>query len=537
MKQRSGPDSGHVDVLVVGAGFSGLYLIHRLRAQGLIVRGIEKGSDVGGTWYWNRYPGARCDVESFDYSYSFSTELEQEWDWGERYAPQPEILAYLQAVAERFNLRRDISFDTTLVSAQWDADDARWLTQTDRGDSITARFLVMATGCLSMPKVPDIPGLESFGGPVYSTSSWPHAGVDFTGLNVAVIGTGSSGVQSIPEIAKQAATLTVFQRTPTFSAPANNRPIDEAEREAVKRDYPRRREESRRSVAGMPLTPGTSLVMEAPPAEREAVFRKGWETTPFVLTSTYTDLMVEREANDLVAEFARARIREKVKDPAIARRLLPTNYPIGTKRLCLDTGYFETFNQAHVRLIDAADAPITRIEPDGVRAGGEVLRFDAIVLATGFDAMSGALLAPDIRGRNGLTLRRKWEGGPTTYLGLMTAGFPNMFMITGPGSPSVLTNMVASIEQHVDWIVDCLAELDSKGAQEIEPTQAAEDEWVAEVNGIAAGTLFPQADSWYMGANVPGKPRVFQPYAGGLGTYRDICDSVAADSYRGFTLR
>ncbi|MGE4323341.1 MAG: flavin-containing monooxygenase [Sphingobium sp.] len=531
MDQAAGAD---VDVLVVGAGFSGLYLIHRLRALGLHVRGIEKGSDVGGTWYWNRYPGARCDVESVDYSYSFSPELEQQWNWSERYAGQPEILRYLQTVADRFDLKRDIRFDTALVGAQWDG--ARWRVRTDNGAIIAARFLVMATGCLSCPKEPDIAGLESFAGPVYRTGAWPHEGVDFTGRRVAVIGTGSSAVQAVPEIARQAAALTVFQRTATFVAPANNRPLTDADRAAVKRDYPRRRAHSRASVGGMPFDVGEALAAEAPPQERDAVFAEAWDALPFRLTSSYADLMVDRGANDLVADYARARIRARIDDPAVADRLVPDGYPIGTKRLCLDSGYYEAFNMSHVRLIDAADQPIDRVEPQGVRAGGELVGVDAIVLATGFDAMSGALLAPDITGRAGVSLRDKWRTGPATYLGLMTAGFPNLFMMTGPGSPSVLTNMVMAIEQHGDWLADCLAALDRAGARTIEPTQAAEDEWVAHVNEIASMTLFPQANSWYMGANVPGKPRVFMPYAGGLGVYRDHCAAVAADGYRGFVL-
>lgn len=526
-----------VDAVVVGAGFSGMYMLYRLRKLGLATQVFEAASDVGGTWWWNRYPGARCDIESFDYSYSFDPDLQQEWDWSERYAAQPEILRYAQHVADRHDLRRDIQFDTRVLSATWQPADNRWLVVTDRGDRLTARYCIMAVGCLSAAKEPEIDGLDTFAGRTYHTGKWPHEGVDFTGLRVGVIGTGSSGIQCIPLIAEQADELVVYQRTPNYAQPAMNAPIDQQQAAEMKANYPEHRERTRRSRGGVLVPASTSSALEADPQEREKLYQERWESgTLFGLLSAYNDLMVDPDANATAAEFVHDRIREIVKDPEVAAKLTPRGYPFGAKRVCLDTGYYATFNRENVHLVDLRETPIEAIVPEGVRTSGEVHELDVLVFATGFDAMTGPLLGPDIIGRDGISLRDKWAAGPTTYLGIATAGFPNLFTITGPGSPSVLTNMLVSIEQHVEWIADYLAHAQSTDVVTIEAEQAAEDDWTAHVNQVASFTLYPQANSWYMGANVPGKPRVFMPYLGGVDGYRTICDDVAANGYRGFRL-
>ncbi|WP_345383266.1 NAD(P)/FAD-dependent oxidoreductase [Pseudonocardia yuanmonensis] len=520
------------DVVIVGAGFAGLYQLHRVRGLGLRARVFEAGSGVGGTWYWNRYPGARCDVESLEYSYSFSPELEQEWEWTERYPGQPEILRYAEHVADRFDLRRDITFDTRVTHATW-CDD-HWEIRTDGGEELTATYCVFATGCLSMPKEPDLPGVGTFAGPTYSTSRWPHEGVDFTGRRVVVIGTGSSAVQSIPVIATQAAQLTVYQRTANYVVPARNAPMDPAAQAARKADYPRFRKEARESLGGLLGTPSEVSALSVTPEERTAAFDKAWATGGLgSFRQTFGDLALTLEANDTVADYIRGRIREIVADPETADALGPKDHPFGTKRPCLDTGYFETYNLPHVRLVDLRKTPIVAIEPAGVRTTEELVEVDDLVLATGFDAMTGALLAVDIRGRDGVRLRDAWADGPRTYLGLGVAGFPNLFTVTGPGSPSVLSNMLVSIEQHVDWITDCLAAL---AGRTIEAEEQAQEQWTAHVAEVGAQTLMHRADSWYLGANVPGKPRVLLPYVGGVGTYRTICDGVAARGYEGFRL-
>ncbi len=524
------------DVVVVGAGFAGMYLLHRLRGLGLTVQVIEAAADVGGTWWWNRYPGARCDIESMDYSYSFSPELEQEWDWTERYATQPEILAYANHVADRFDLRRDIRFETRVTAATWDAASARWSVETDAGDRVDARFLVMAVGCLSAAKLPEIDGIESFSGPTYHTGRWPHEGVDVSGQRVGVIGTGSSGIQSIPLLAEQAEHLTVFQRTPNFAVPAKNAPLDPefvAERKA---NYRAHRETLRTLTrGGVVVAEPTESASQVDDATREARFEAGWESGQlFGLLGSFDDLMLDRESNAKAVDFTRRRIAEIVDDPVVAERLSPSTYPFGAKRVCLDTGYYATYNRSNVDLVDLQETPIEAITPVGVRTTDREYELDVLVFATGFDAMTGALLAPDIRGVGGQLLRDAWSAGPRTYLGLASAGFPNLFMITGPGSPSVLTNMLVSIEQHVEWVTDCIETMDREGWATIEPELAAQDEWVDHVNELASYTLFGEGNSWYLGANVPGKPRVFMPYLGGVAGYRQICDGVVADGYRGF---
>lgn len=525
------------DAIIVGAGFAGMYMLHRLRSLGLSVRVIEAGEGVGGTWYWNRYPGARCDVESLEYQYGFSDEIQKGWTWTERYAAQPEILRYQNYVADKLDLRRDISFSTRVTAARHDAASGLWAIETDQGDTYETRFFIMATGCLSAARVPDFKGINDFKGEWYHTGSWPHEGVDFTGKRVAVIGTGSSGIQSIPLIAEQASQLTVFQRTANFTLPAGNRPLTPEEIAETKAKLLEQRQHARQTPGGIICFEyNEKLAEEMTPEEREKELRTRWMQGGFAFLGAYADLTATHEANAYAADFARNQMRAAIKKPELVEKLLPNDHPIGVKRLCLDTNYLETFNLPHVELVDVREAPIERITAKGVLCTGREYEVDAIVFATGFDAMTGAILSVDIRGRNGVSLREKWAAGPRTYLGLGSAGFPNLFFITGPGSPSVLSNMIVSIEQHVDWITDCLAKLTRGNIRSIEATQEAEDAWVAHVNEVAAETLYPQANSWYMGANIPGKPQVFMPYPGGVDVYGQKLDEVAASDYEGFRL-
>jgi cation diffusion facilitator CzcD-associated flavoprotein CzcO len=530
-------ESRKVDAVVVGAGIAGLYQLHKLRELGVSTRVFEAGDGVGGTWYWNRYPGARCDVESLSYSYSFSPELEQEWNWTERYPTQPELLRYVNHVADRFDLRKDITFSTRVVAAVYDDTTQRWRVDTDTGETVDARFLIMATGCLSRSKLPEVPGLERFQGRTFHTGHWPHDGADLTGMRVGIIGTGSSAVQSIPIIAEQAADLTVFQRTPAYSIAALNRPLQQSELDERKAGYRAWREAQRTSGFGVPIELPTRSALEVSEEERSAKYEAGWQKGTLVsILAGYTDTLTDREANETAAEFVRQKIRERVHDPETAETLSPRSYPFGTKRPCLDTGYYETFNKPHVHLVDLRKTPLAELTERGVRTSEQEYEFDAIVFATGFDAMTGALTAIDIRGTGGLALREKWAEGPRSYLGLAVAGFPNLFTITGPSSPSVLSNMIVSIEQHVDWITDCVAFLRERGVAAIEATAEAENAWVAHVEEAGNATLYPTADSWYMGSNVPGKPRIFMAYIGGVGVYRQLCDGVAAKGYEGFVL-
>jgi cyclohexanone monooxygenase len=538
---QSSPGKGQADdaydVVVVGSGFSGMYMLHRLRGLGFSARVFEQGSGVGGTWYWNRYPGARCDVESMQYSYSFSDELQQQWHWSERYAPQPEILKYANHVADRFDLRRDIQFNTRVEICAFDEDENVWQVVTSDGKTVAAKFVVLATGCLSNARKPDIRGLESFAGPVYHTGNWPHQPVDFTSLRVGIIGTGSSGIQSIPVIAEQAKHLTVFQRTPNYSIPARNAPLTDEERRAFQDNYEEIRRFAREDARnGIYTDIPDRGALDDGDNERRSKYEARWQYGGLTFMSVYNNLALDKAANDTAADFVREKIGQTVKDAATAKLLQPISYPIGTKRICIDTEYFETFNRPNVSLVDIKTNPIEQILPHAVRVAGKDHEIDALVLATGFDAMTGSVAKIDIRGRGGLTLNRKWAEGPKTYLGLMSVGFPNLFVITGPGSPSVLSNMIVSIEQHVDWIADCLAWMRSGGFEAMEAKQDAEDEWVAHVNEVAYTTLYPQANSWYMGANIPGKPRIFMPYIGGVGAYRKICNEVAAKGYEGFAM-
>jgi cyclohexanone monooxygenase len=525
-----------VDVAIVGAGFAGLYMLHRVRGLGLTARVFERGHDVGGTWYWNRYPGARCDIESIDYSYSFDESLTREWRWTERYAAQPEILAYLGHAADRLDLRKDISFRTTVTAAQWNDDANEWTVRCDTGETVRATYCVMASGCLSVAKEPDFPGLTDFRGQWYHTGRWPHTAVDFTGKTVAVIGTGSSGIQAIPRIAAAADHLYVVQRTPNYSMPAQNRPLEHDEIEAAIATFAERRRVCRHSDAGVPHPPPTKSTYEMSDEERREQFEEGWQRGGInALSAAFTDFFTDETANRQAQDFARSKIRETVRDPETAELLCPKHH-IGTKRTCVDTGYFDTYNRDNVELIDARAHPIERLVPTGIQLAGRDLDVDIVVFAIGYDAITGALVDIDIRGTDGVALRDKWADGPHTLLGLQTAGFPNLFTVTGPGSPSVLSNMVVSIEQHVDWIADCLIHLRKLGLSRIEASQDAEQRWMDHVAELAAETLYPQADSWYVGANIPGKPRIFMPYVAGCGQYRHECEQIVARGYEGFQL-
>ena len=522
------------DVIVIGAGFAGLHMLHQLRLLGFSARGYEAASDVGGVWHWNRYPGARCDVESLQYSFSFSPELEQEWVWTEKYAAQPEILSYIRHVADRYDLRRDIRFNARVRSVVFDEARSRWQLETQAGESASAQFVVMATGALSIPRLPDIPGMESFAGSIYHTGAWPHEGVDFSGRRVGVIGTGSSGIQAIPAIAKQAKELVVFQRTANFSIPAWNGKLAPETQQAFKRNY--REHRSRAREVGTLYEFSDKAASQASDAERKREFQRRWDQGGVNFVHSFNDLMIDQASNDSIAEFVRERIREIVKNPQVAESLCPKDHPLGSKRICVDTGYYEAYNRDNVTLVDLKRTPIDQVTPTGVRTTQRTFALDAMVCATGYDALTGAVLNIDIRGRAGLELKRKWADGPRTYLGLMTQGFPNMFIVTGAGSPSVLVNMVVGIEHHVEWITDCLQRLRAGALDTIEPTREAEDRWVDHVNEAANKTLFPKANSWFLGANIPGKPRVFMPYVAKIGVYRKECQVVADDGYRGFTL-
>jgi cation diffusion facilitator CzcD-associated flavoprotein CzcO/acetyl esterase/lipase len=528
-----------VDVAVVGAGFSGLHLLYRLRKAGFSAVGLEAADGVGGTWYWNRYPGARCDIQTIDYRYTFDPELDKAWTWSEKYATQPEILRYLNFVADRYDLRRDIRFSTNVTKAEWDEAAQRWLLTTDAGTSVSCRYYIMATGCLSAPKAPEIEGAASFAGEVYTTGRWPHQPVDFTGKRVAVIGAGSSAIQTIPIVAEQAAELVVFQRTPNFSMPARNGAPSHDRKARLESDPDGYRGEARLSLTGVPLPQQTVVSWGLSEAERRERFEKIWAEGDLVamLTQLWADQGTDVDGNDLVCELFREKIRETVKDPATAEALTPRGYPFGSKRPCLDTSYYETYNRPHVKLVDLRSEPIAGIDAKGVRTAERRFDVDAIIYATGFDAMTGAVLAlHPVAGRGGHTLAKHWAEGPKTYLGLMSQGFPNFFMITGPGSPSVLSNMAVSIEQHCDWVVDRLIELRAGGFTTIEPTETAEAGWTRHLADCAQVTLHRLGTSWYTGANVAGKPLGVMPYTGGVGLYRGICDEIAARGLYGFKL-
>ena len=525
-----------LDVAIVGAGVAGLYAIHRLRQSGLKVRAYEAGDGVGGTWFWNRYPGCRCDVESMEYSYSFSNELQQDWQWPERYGTQPEILRYVNHVAERFDLMRDAQLNTRITSANFDRDSKFWTLVSEQGETIVAPYCIMATGNLSTPQVPDFPGLEDYKGDWYHTGMWPKEGVDFTGLRVGVIGTGSSGVQMIPHIAKQAKHLHVFQRTANFSLPARNMPLDPDKERKHKSEYEERRKaayDTPFGIAGYP--PPDKTAEEASETERNAQYEAKWaEGGSISFLFSYTDLLLDKAANDTASEFVRNKIRATVKDPETAETLCPNDHPIGTKRLILDTNYYETYNRENVTLVNVRKAPIQAITETGLRTSEAEYELDAIAFATGFDAMTGAMKEIDIRTSDGPSIQEKWADGPQTYLGIMIHGFPNMFMVTGPGSPGVKSQMILSCEQHVNWIADCIDSMRASGQTSIEPTAEAEAEWGQHVVEVGDSTLYPLANSWYMGANIPGKTRVFMPYVGGVHAYTQKITEVVDNGYEGF---
>lgn len=525
------------DAIVIGAGFSGLYMLHRLREAGFTARAYEAGEDVGGVWYWNRYPGARCDSESIYYNYTFSDELLQEWTWSSRYPEQPEILRYLGYVADKFDLRRDIQFKTRITAAHYDEENNRWMITMEDGTSVSATYFISGVGCLSAANIPKFKGLENFQGEWYHTGHWPHEKVDFKGKRVGVIGNGSSGVQSIPVIAQEAAHLTVFQRTAQFTIPARNHPYDPEFIRQTKANYSEIREQMKDSWAGFPIAPSLRSALEDTEEVRQKVYETAWEKGGFHLTYTYRDLTIDEGANETVSDFIRSKIRESVHEPQVAEKLLPTYY-FGTKRPILDTHYFETYNRENVTLVDVKKAPIEEITAKGLRTADAEYELDILVFATGYDGMTGPLLKIDIRGKDGLTLKEKWSEGAhvQTYLGIANAGFPNFFMITGPESPSVLANMPLAIEQHVEWISDCLEYMRECNMDTIEAIAEAEVAWSKHCREVADTTLYPKADSWYTGANIPDKPRSFLIYLGGFGHYRQICKDVAAKGYGGFAL-
>jgi cation diffusion facilitator CzcD-associated flavoprotein CzcO len=529
-------DADRVDVVIIGAGFAGLYMLHRVRGLGMTAQVVERGDDVGGTWYWNRYPGARCDIESIDYSYSFDEDLTREWRWTERYATQPEILSYLRHAADRFDLRSDITFGTAVTTAEWDDTANEWALRCDTGHTVHATYCVMATGCLSVTKRPDFPGLADFGGDWYHTGRWPHRPPDFTDKTVAVIGTGSSGIQAIPRIAAAARQLYVLQRTPNYSMPARNRPLADSEIETALATLAERRRICEQSDAGVPHPPPTESTFEVPAEQRRARYEEGWQRGGInALSAAFTDFFTDEAANTQAQEFARNKIREIVHDRETAELLCPRHH-IGTKRTCVDIGYFEAYNRDNVELVDARMHAVQRITRTGIQLSDKHLDVDIIVFAIGYDAITGALIDIDIRGTDGRLLRDEWSNGPSALLGLQTASFPNLFTITGPGSPSVLSNMVVSIEQHVDWIAECLIHLHERGVTRIEASPEAERRWMDHVAALADETLYPQANSWYLGSNIPGKPRVLMPYVAGCGQYRRECEAVVASGYAGFIL-
>jgi cation diffusion facilitator CzcD-associated flavoprotein CzcO len=524
-----------VDVVIVGAGFAGMYMLHRARRLGLTARVIEAASGVGGTWYWNRYPGARCDCESYYYSYSFSPELQQGWDWSLRYSEQPEILSYLQHVAQHFDLERLIRFETAVVGAVYDEARSAWRVATSDGDVTVARFLVTAAGCLSEVNWPDIAGLKSFGGRLLHTAQWPHTEVDFTGRRVGVIGTGASAVQAIPRIARHSAHLTVFQRTPNWVLPARNAAATEEFTAWYKANYAEIRQRCLDSGGGVPFDPPLGSAFDVSEDERRSVYERLWAQGGMRFFTAFTDLFMSEAANETAQAFVRAHILATVRDPETARKLVPSDHPIGVKRPPLDDDYYETFNRQSVTLVDIRADPIAQIEAQGVRTGAGLYEIDDLVLATGFDVLTGAILAMDIRGRQSVKLADKWREGPQTYMGLGVSGFPNLFTITGPLSPSVLANMPTAVEQHADWIAGCVVHMRAAGLTSIEATQAAEQAWTAHSDEVVSATLYPRAaTSWYQGANIPGKPRRFGVYVGGFSSYRERCEAIAANGYEGF---
>ena len=524
------------DVVVVGAGFGGMYMLHKLLGLGFNATIVEAASGVGGTWWWNRYPGARCDVESLEYSYSFSDDLQQEWEWSQKFSEGPEILEYANHVADRFGLREHINFNTKINSVTYDDSNHIWTLKSLNGDVYKSNYCVMATGTLSDPNEPKFNGLHDYQGDWYLTGKWPHEGVDFQGKTVGIIGTGSSAVQAIPVIAKDAKHLTVFQRTANYSIPANQQVLPPEEVAEVKANYSEIRQQARQDQAGIGRRARAEVnIFEVSPEEREAEFQKRWDKGGTGFTAAYKDILETDEANAIAAEFVKRQIKKIVKDPKVAELLCPTN-TIGCKRLCADTEYFETYNRDNVNLIDINSNPIEGLYEKGIKTQDQNFEFDIVIFAIGFDAMTGALKAMNIVGKNGVELNKKWEEGPVTYLGLSVSGFPNLFTITGPGSPSVLSNMITSIEQHVEWIAGCISYMHENQKVEIDADIQSEEDWGEHVEEVASATLRYGCNSWYVGANVPGKRRIFMPYAGGIPKYNEKCEEVSNNGYKGYTL-
>ncbi len=525
-----------VDVIVVGAGLGGLRALFSLRGIGLSTTVLEASDDVGGVWHVNRYPGARCDVESYDYSYMFSAELEQEWRWSERYATQPEVLSYIHHVADRFDLRKDIAFNTRMAAAEFDADAGRWTASSEDGRQWSAQFLLLAVGQLSTTKQPQFPGEDAFRGEIYHSAKWPREGVSFEGKRVGIIGTGSSGVQMTPIIAQQATHLTVFQRSANFSIPAANAPVSDDEDREVKASYAERRNKALNSPSGLGFVPNGASALDASPEDRAQIYEAAWNRLGFGFALAYKDILLDETSNETAAEFIRSKIAEQVDDPLTRDLLTPRGFPFGTKRPSVDSNYFQTFNRDNVSLVNIKASPIEMITADGIQTQDATYPLDIIIYATGFDAFTGSLLAPQIKGRGGVTLSEKWGAGPVTYLGLGVSDFPNMFIIVGPGSPSLLSNVILSIEQQVDWLCAFLADARNKGVDVIEASPESEKQWVEHVNLRAKETLYPKAESYYVGAEVAGKPRVFMPYSGGVRGYRRMLEKVAESGYDGFIL-
>ena len=531
IEYRMNHHNEELDVIIVGAGFSGLYMLYKMRKMNLKALIIERASDAGGTWFWNRYPGARCDIESIEYSYSFSDELQQEWNWSNRYSDQSEILDYVNYVVKKFNLKENIVFNTSVKSATFDENLKNWIVETD-SKSYSSKFCVMATGTLSSIKQPNFDGLENFKGDWYVTGEWPHEKLDFTSKKVAIIGTGSSAVQSIPVIAEEAKNLTVFQRSPNYTIPANNRPLTEKELSNAKSSYDQIREKAKYTRAGIGYNQFEERkLLDLSSEEIKKELNNRWKIGgQEIFTAGFTDVGVNVEANKIVADFVKSKIKEIVKDPNVAELLSPED-AIGCKRLCADTNYFETYNRENVELIDLNSNPINSITENGILTKNKEFKFDTIIFATGFDAMTGALQAIDITGKNGKKLKQVWKDGPKSFLGLLINGFPNLFTVTGPGSPSVLTNMMVAIEQHVEWISNCINFLSKSNLKEVEADELFQIEWMDHIEEVAKNTLRYTCNSWYVGANVPGKKRVFMPYAGGFGKYREKCDEIAENNY------
>ena len=526
-----------VDAIVIGAGFAGLRALYRLREMGKQVVVLEAGAGVGGVWYHNGYPGARCDVESYDYSYSFSPELEQEWRWTERYATQPEILRYINHVADRFDMRKDINFNTRMAQAKYDEQAARWIITTEDGRIWSSQLLVMCVGQLSTTKAPTYPGQASFRGEIIHSGVWPKHQVDFENKRVAIIGTGSSGMQMTPIIAKVAKHLTVFQRTANYSIPAANSPVSEEEDRQVKANYRARREQAWNSPTGLGFMPSKQSALDATPEEREIVYEAAWHRLGFGFALSYYDILLSKPANDTAADFIRNKIGSVINDPVVRDKLVPKGHAFAARRPSVDSGYFQAFNRPNVELADIRESPIVEFTTEGIRTTAKAHEFDIIIFATGFDAFTGSLLKPEIVGRRGITLREKWAAGPVTQLGVAVSDFPNMLIVVGPGSPSLLSNVMVSTEEQIDWLAELLRTMDANQLVEFEADAAAEQSWVAHVNERAKETLYLSADSYYNGAEVAGKPRVFMPYSGGVRGYRRILRQCAQEGYTGFALR